>query len=81
MNLWYAHELSWSLYPTFSLWCFSHRENYQVLHACTTSMFAFQSVGAWEQVLSFNMKAVFLKGDVAKTLLCVHAYLWTQHHL
>ena len=34
-------------------------------------MFAFQSVGAWKQVLSFNMKAVFLKGDVAKTLYCV----------
>ena len=30
-------------------WCFSREKKYQALHACTTStMFTFQSVGAWE---------------------------------
>ena len=39
----YAHAQLSSLY----LYRFSHDKKYQALHACTTSMFAFWSVGAW----------------------------------
>ena len=35
--------------PWFYLWCFSRGKKYQALHACTTSMFAFRNVGAWER--------------------------------
>ena len=35
--------------PHVYFWRCSHEKKYQALHACTTSMFAFWSVGAWER--------------------------------
>ena len=40
--------IKWHL-PRVYLWRFSREKKYQALHACTTSMFAFQSMGAWER--------------------------------
>ena len=35
--------------PPLYLWRFSRDKKYQALHACTTSMFVFRSVEAWER--------------------------------
>ena len=48
LNLGYAHAQLSSFHP-LSTFTASHVKKYQALHACTTSVFTFWSVGAWEQ--------------------------------
>ena len=49
LNLWVCPcTIKVSLPPLYH-WHFSRDKHHQALHACTTSMFAFRSVGAWEQ--------------------------------
>ena len=46
----YAHmQLSRVYIPPLYLYRFSCEKKYQALHACTTSMFTFWSMGAWER--------------------------------
>ena len=52
------------------LWHFSRDKKYQALHACTTSMFAFQSVGAWERGYCCS---------VLLLLSCVFEYVMWDH--
>ena len=42
--------------PSLYLWCFSHDKKYQALHTCTTSVFAFRSMGPWER--GYNIPCV-----------------------
>ena len=45
----YPHAQLWSLYPLSTLDAVHVRKKYQTFPLCTTSMFVFRSVGAWER--------------------------------
>ena len=55
----YAHAQLSSFYLLSTFTASHMRKKYQALHACITSMFAFRSVGAWEQGYFWSMVAVY----------------------
>ena len=55
--------------PPLYLYHFSHEKKYQALHAYTTSMFAFRSIGAWERGQKLD---IFLSNSLSTSLTSIY---------
>ena len=67
-------------------YCFSREKKYQALHACTTSMFVFRSMGAWERGYQIGAKSKFLFSvfnlqSYLRQLLLETALTWDSSYL